>query len=79
MVCEAFNCRPSEAREELETDPDRTVLRILELRNYARVKAQVEAAKTAADRPNGALADLVDEINVDQWRARNARRHAGGR
>ena len=75
LVCDGFGCRPSEAREELETDPDRTALRILELRAYARIKAQVEAAKTAEERPTGPLADLVDEINVEQWRAR---RRAGG-
>jgi len=46
------------------------------LRAYARIKAQVEAAKTAEERPTGPLADLVDEINVEQWQAR---RRAGGR
>jgi len=75
-VCEAFGCTPSQARAELETDPDRTVLRILELRAYARTKAQVDAAKDPKDVPTGALADLVQEIEVDRWRARKGR-HGG--
>jgi hypothetical protein len=75
-VCEAFSCTPSQAREELEADPDRTALRILELRAYARTKAQVDAAKEAKDMPTGDLAELVQEIEVDRWRARKGR-HGG--
>ena len=69
-VCEAFHCLPSQAREELETDPDRTALRILEMRAYAETKRQIDAAKTAEDRPTGRLADLVAEIEVELWRQR---------
>jgi hypothetical protein len=65
---------PSQAREELNTDPDRLALVILEMRAYERVKGQVDAAKTAEDIPTGALAELVQEINVDLWRKRKERR-----
>jgi len=58
----------------LETDPDRTALRILELRAYAQTKAQIDAAKEAKDMPTGSLADLVQEIDVDLFRARKGRR-----
>lgn len=74
MLCEAFHCLPSQAREELDTDPDRTALRVLELRAYARTKAALAAAKTKAERPTGPMADLVEEIEVDLWRARRAAR-----
>jgi len=73
-VCAAFHCTPSQAREELEADPDRTALRILELRAYAQTKAQIDAAKEAKDMPTGTLADLVQEIDVDLFRARKGRR-----
>lgn len=59
---------------ELEDDPDRTALRILELRAYARTKAAVDAAKTADEMPTGPMADLVQEMDVDLWRARKGRR-----
>jgi hypothetical protein len=49
-------------------------LRILELRAYARTKAAVDAAKDPKDIPTGAFADLVQEIDVDLWRARRAHR-----
>jgi len=74
LVCEAFHCLPSAAREELETDPDRTALTILELRVYAETKRQHDAVKKAEDAPKGAMADLVREIEVDLWRARKANR-----
>ena len=74
LVCEAFHCRPSEAREELGTDPDRQALTILELRAYAETKRQHDAVKKAEDAPKGPMADLVREIEVDLWRERKARR-----
>lgn len=73
-VCESFHCLPSQARDELGTDPDRLALQILEMRAYAETKRQLETAKTVKDRPTGPLADLVQEIEVDQWRERKARR-----
>lgn len=73
MICEAFGCLPSAAREELDTDPDRLVLEVLEMRAYARTKAGLEAADLK-DRPTGPMADLVQEIEVDVFRARQARR-----
>ena len=76
LVCEAFHCRPSEAREELGTDPDRMALTILELRAYAETKRQQDAAKKADDNPKGPMADLVREIEVDLWRARKVRKAA---
>lgn len=49
LVCESFGCRPSEARWELENDPDELVLRILDLRAYAHAKATIDAAKDKTD------------------------------
>jgi hypothetical protein len=65
---------PSQARTELGTDPDRTALRILELRAYQRTKAAIDSAERPMDMPTGPLADLVQEIGVDRWRARKAQR-----
>jgi hypothetical protein len=73
-VCEAFHCLPSQAREEIETDPDRTALTILELRAYAETKRRIDDAKKAEDAPRGPMADLVREMEVDLWRARKAGR-----
>jgi len=61
------------AQRELDVDPDR-VLEILELRAYARLKAQNDDAKRPEDVPTGALADLVKEITVDLWRERKKTR-----
>lgn len=74
VLCEAFHCLPSQARDELGTDPDRLALRVLEFRAYAETKRRLETAKAATDRPTGPLADLVQEIEVDLWRERRARR-----
>ena len=67
MVCEGFHCVPSVAREELETDPDRTALMILEMRAYAETKRRRDEAKKSAEMPVGPLADLVAEIEMDRW------------
>jgi hypothetical protein len=50
------------------------MLQILELRAYARTKAAIDAAKDPKELPTGTLAELVQEIDVDLWRARKARR-----
>ena len=74
LLCEAFHCLPSEARDELGTDPDRLALQVLEMRAYAETKRRLETAKTVKDRPTGPLANLVEEIEVDIWRERKDRR-----
>ena len=61
---------PSVAREELETDPDRLALTILEMRAYAECKRRRDEAKKSAEMPVGSMADLVAEIEVDLWRKR---------
>jgi hypothetical protein len=65
---------PSQARAELEGDPDQTVLRVLELRAYAAAKAQWDKAAAQNQVPTGPLAELMMEIDVDLWRARRRRR-----
>lgn len=47
-ICEEFRCVPSVAVREIERDP-RLVLDIMELRRYARAKAEVENATEEAD------------------------------
>jgi hypothetical protein len=50
-ICEEFHCLPREAAHELDEDPERLALLILDLRGYA-------AAKTAFDRAKDKVADL---------------------
>jgi hypothetical protein len=58
----------------VETDPDRTAWRILELRAYAQTKAAIDRAKKPEDVPHGPMATLVREIDMQLWRERRARR-----
>lgn len=62
MICEEFGCLPSEAVRELEEDPERLVLTILQLRSYQRTMAEFDRLlagdKHAAPRP-GAMLRLV--------------------
>lgn len=71
-MCEEFGCLPSAAEHELNTNFER-VIDVLWTRQYARVKAAVDAAKTKDDIPIGPMADLVQETAVDIWRARKGR------
>jgi hypothetical protein len=75
VVCQEFGCLPCAAERELDENFER-VMDVLFVRMYARVKAQIEAAKTADDQPTGPLADLVRETEVDVWRERRRTRDA---
>ena len=50
-ICEEFSCLPLAAVRELSDDPEQMAVDILELRGYARTKAQVDRAETKADLP----------------------------
>ncbi|HAM57572.1 MAG TPA: hypothetical protein DCQ64_20045 [Candidatus Rokubacteria bacterium] len=61
-MSEAYGCLPSAAAQELETDPERRAVLIIQLRHFARVRAQLEAATSEATAPRGAMADLVMRV-----------------
>lgn len=50
-VCEEFGCLPSEAARELETDPERMALEIMELRAYARASQYLKQCVKAGEKP----------------------------
>lgn len=77
-VCEGFGCLPLAAREELEADPDRMAVRILERRAYARTKAAIDAATEPGQVPKGPMADQVLEIQAQILRERRAARGEDG-
>lgn len=58
-ICEEFGCLPSEALRELLDEPRGMALDIIELRAYARTKAQMDEAKRPEDMPHGKMADWV--------------------
>ena len=77
MVCEGFNCLPSQAIEELEKDQHRVSLRILGLRSYRDAKAAIDRyeglsadAKKNAEEPNGRMVDLVYKVAATILRRR---------
>jgi hypothetical protein len=45
QICTAFGCLPHEARRELDEDPDRLVLLIMELRAYRAAHTALHTAK----------------------------------
>ena len=57
-ICEEFSCPPDVAVRQ----PLWLTLRIIELRQYARTKTAVDAAKTDGQMPAGPMADLVFEV-----------------
>ena len=59
-VCEEFNCTPSVAQAELESDED-LIWKILEMRNYAATKSRIDTATDEKHMPDGKTADLVFE------------------
>ena len=63
-ICEEFSCVPSEAIREMGRWPDGFLERVIEARTYIATKAQIDAAKTADQKPTGAMADAVDEIGA---------------
>lgn len=69
-ICEEFGCLPSEALRELEDDPQRLVLDVMELRAYARAKAALDNAKEPGDMPTGLMAEIVAENTERVIRAR---------
>lgn len=66
-LCEEFPGRlPSEVLKEWERAPSGLLETILEMRAFAGVKRQSDAAKTAAEMPQGTLADLLLEIQAEE-------------
>lgn len=70
VVCEAFDCLPSVAVRELETNPWPLVLDVIELRSYADAHRQVRHAKDAKNPPEGPWVDLVMDNVAREFRAR---------
>lgn len=63
-VCEEFNCLPSQAIRELENDAvDGVVMRIIEMRAFARAKEAYDRVEEEADMPTGKMVQLVKEID----------------
>lgn len=66
--CEEFDLSPTEARHELENDPDRLGQRIIRVRQYIRTKEAIDAAdkpKSGLKPPTGALAGLARAIEFE--------------
>ena len=73
-LCEEFPGRlPSEVLREWERAPSGLLETILEMRAFAGVKRQSDAAKTATEMPQGPLADLLLEIQVEDVETRHGR------
>lgn len=68
-ICEELNCTPLEAI----VQPLQLTLRIIELRQFARVKQAVAQAKTDDQVPKGPLADLCFEFEHELLKARKIR------
>jgi hypothetical protein len=74
-VCEEFPAfTPHAAADALEHDPDRLVLEVITLRDYARIRERLHSAKTDDEMPAGELADLVCENEVRMMREARERR-----
>lgn len=69
-LCEEFGCRPSEALDE----PAALTLEIMELRAYARAKAELEAAQKEEDVPRTPMVERVWEVQHALLQRRNASR-----
>lgn len=69
LICEEFGCTPSVALRELEDGPNGWVWEVIEARRYAKVRAEIEAAKDAEHEPTGELADLYWELKSETWQA----------
>lgn len=67
-LCEEFGCRPSEALDE----PAGLTLEIMELRAYARAKAELEAAQKEEDVPRTPMVERVWEVQGEIWKRRQA-------
>lgn len=70
-ICQEFTCLPSEAEQELERDPQ-LVFDILELRHYAHTRDAILSAKDESQVPNGPMADLAADIEVEAIQERGA-------
>lgn len=68
-VCEAFSCLPSQALRELETADADLVFTILDLRAYARAKAEVDAAQKQSDLKMTPAIVRVFQIEADALKA----------
>jgi hypothetical protein len=60
----------------MDEDPDHMAIRILSLRSFARAKAVIDRAETAADVPAGPQFELVKEIDFMLAAEAIARRRA---
>lgn len=64
-LCEEFQCVPSVAFREWWTAPAGLLEDLIEMRQYARTKAQIDHATDRKHQPEGALADLVRAIDFE--------------
>jgi hypothetical protein len=48
-VCEGFSCLPGQAKRELDNDPERLALQILDVRGYMAAKQAFDHAKDKVD------------------------------
>ena len=65
-LCIEYSLSPSQARHELENDPDRMMERIMRLRSFARTKEQYDAYcrnPNSVQMPTGPDAELVKEFD----------------
>jgi len=58
-ICEMFGCLPSAAQRELDEDPDRLAVRIMDMRAFAHTHTAIQRARSAADAPHGPMAARV--------------------
>lgn len=70
-VCDEFHCLPSQAIRELDNDPDRTALAILEIRAFERTWRAIDQARSQADVPNGPMAERVLAVMGDRLTQRS--------
>jgi hypothetical protein len=68
-LCESFGCRPSEAEDELERNPE-LVMDVLLVRNYVETSQAINRAKTEADVPKGPLVDVWADIELELMQER---------
>lgn len=63
-VCQEFKCLPSEAKRELQRDPQ-LVFDVLELRHYVQTREAILNAKDKTQVPTGPMADLAADIEFE--------------
>lgn len=64
-LCQEFGYKPEEAVRAWGEAPVGFLEQVIEARAYAEVKAAADRATSRKDRPTGALADLLTEIEFE--------------